>query len=105
MDEISREQKLALVRQIKTQYHQNQYDLYNREHLLYAASDIPEQHTKNNTSGSLKLRSVVAIILFLGIVLFDAFDISFAGVEMSQLFQILQTDYLETVISDWQAPL
>ena len=104
MDEISREQKLALVRQIKTQYHQNQYDLSNREQLLYAASEIPEQNAKNNTSGSLKFRSVVALLLFLLIVMFDSFDISPAGMEINQLFEFLQTDYLKS-FSGWQAPL
>lgn len=105
MAEISREQKLELVRQIKTQYHQNQYDLYNREHLLYATtSDIPQQNTKNNTSDSLKFRSVVTILIFIIIVLFDSFGIGPEGMEIKQLFEFLQTDYMES-FSGWQAPL
>lgn len=104
MDEISRAQKLELVRRIKTQYHQNQYDLYNREQLLYATSDIPEQNAKNNTSESLKFRGVVAIMLFLLVILLDSFHINPLGLEINQLFEMLQTDYLEA-ISDWQAPL
>ena len=105
MAEISRAQKLELVRQIKTQYHQNQYDLYNREQLLYAASAPSENSdTKNNTSDSLKFRSVVAVLLFLFIVLLDFWGMSLAGMEISQLFTILQRDYFE-LISGWQAPL
>jgi len=104
MDEISRAQKLELVRQIKSQYHQNQYDLFNREHLLYATPEISEGSKKNNTSESLKFRSVVAILLFLFVILLDSFGISPAGFEMNQLFEFLQTDYLE-LLSGWQAPL
>lgn len=104
MDGISREQKLELVRQIKTQYHQNKYDLYNREHLLYATPETSQDSTKNNTSESLKFRSVVAILLFLFVILLDSFGFKPLGIEMTQLFGILQTDYLES-ISDWQAPL
>jgi len=104
MDQLSRERKLELVRQIKTQYHQNQYDLYNREHLLYAASEIPEESLKNNTSESLKFRSVLAILLFLFIVLLDFWNVSLAGMEISQLINILQKDYLY-MFTGWQAPL
>ena len=104
MDEISRAQKLELVRQIKSQYSQNQYDLYNREHLLYATPEIPQPNTKNNTSESLKFRSVVAILLFIIIVLFDSFGIGPEGMEIKRLLKFLQTDYLET-FSGWQVPL
>lgn len=43
MENISTEQKLQLVQQIRSRYHENRYDLSNRERILYGkASTEPE---------------------------------------------------------------
>lgn len=102
MDDSSREAKLRLVRQVRNQYHQNQYDLSNREQILYgrqpesAFSDtnMPESVRPYTT---LRLRTAIAVILLLAVILFDRFGIRPGGMQMKELFALLSEDYQENV--------
>lgn len=114
MDDITMEKRLELVQQVRSQYHQNQYDLSNRERILYgrtsrkssaerdaASPDMALSDSKTpegaGTSGSLRLRAVLAGALVLAVILADRFGLRPAGMEMNQIFQLLSEDYQENV--------
>lgn len=106
MQDISVEKKLELVQQIKNQYHQNQYDMANREQILYGNNyrrDYYDQNIKMpeeadvSSSGSLRFRTFLAGLLLAGVILCDRLGISPAGMEMDQVFQLLSVDYQENV--------
>ena len=40
MSNVTTEQKLQLVQQVRSRYHEDQYDMSNRERLLYGRSSI-----------------------------------------------------------------
>lgn len=120
-DNTTIEKKLQLVKQIRSQYNQNQCDLSNREQILYgriscktslgsqndsfhkivrhgettAINDAED--TTVSASESLKLRSVLAAILFLFAILFDLFGVQPAGVKMQQVFEVIAADYQENM--------
>ncbi len=95
MNDITMEKKLQLVQQIRSQYHQNQYDLSNREQILYGK--IREEPKETGTSESLKLRCAVAIVGFLFVILLDSRGISLFGLNMEQVFTYIAADYRESV--------
>lgn len=107
MEDTSTEKKLQLVHQIRSQYHKNQFDMSNRERILYGSSytfDTTPINTamdiENNTtysSQSLKFRSAVAIMLLLFSILFDTLHIKPAGIEMKEIFNMIESDYLKNI--------
>lgn len=105
MEDITVEKKLQLVQQIKNQYHQNQYDMANREQILYGnnyrrdyVQDIktPENAVRIS-SASFRLRVFFAGLLLVGVILCDRLGFSPAGMDMNQVFTILSEDYQEKV--------
>lgn len=120
-DNTTIEKKLQLVKQIRSQYNQNQYDLSNREQILYGRASYKapsvsqsdsfhdivrrgEPAAINNGMGdtavaseSLKLRSALAVMLFVFAVLFDLLGVAPAGVKMQQVFEVIAADYQENM--------
>lgn len=109
MDDITMEKKLRMVQQIRSQYHQNRYDLSNREQILYGRTsersyaDYSEPLSDTTVQedalphGSFRLRAALAGILFMAVIVFDRLGLNPAGVEMKNVFQVIAEDYRENV--------
>lgn len=94
------ENRLRLVQQVKNQYHQNQYDMANREQILYGYHEdkkIPEE--ARASAGSFRLRLFLAGMLFIAVIFCDRLGICPAGMEMNEIFAMLETDYQENLIA------
>ena len=106
--ETTVDQKLELIRQVRSQYRQNQNDLMHRESILYdrpirpiANLDVSPtadnayydpyniQKKGSQTSGTLKIRFVTAVLLTTLVILFHQSHISPAGIHMEQVFLAL----------------
>ncbi|MBO4980629.1 MAG: hypothetical protein J6C84_01870 [Lachnospiraceae bacterium] len=107
------EKKLALVQQIRSTYNRNQYDLTNRERILYGRSSVhsePElsyrdsfrtgaveesfpQDTYTEGVSFFKLRLLLAAVLFLGVVLWDQKGSTLAGITADWVFDAIAADY------------
>ena len=119
-DNTTIEKKLQLVKQIRSQYNQNQYDLSNREQILYGrtsyktpslsrgdtfhdithgdeASSINGTEDTTLASGSLKVRSMLAVMLVVFAILFDLLGVAPGGVKMQQVFNAIAADYQENM--------
>lgn len=92
MSDISVDQKLRLIEQVRSQYHRDQYDLLHREQILYGrtASAAPDEPLR----GSFRIRLAAAVLLFILIVLLDQRDGNILGVTASRVFQSIENDCL-----------
>ncbi len=108
MSDTTVEKKLELVQQIRYKYNKNQFDLLNREQILYGRTmpressytyENPAEETEPVRS-TFKLRLFAAGILFVLIVALDITGKSLAGLETKQFFAILAQDY-EKEINAW----
>uniref|UniRef100_UPI0040576159 hypothetical protein n=1 Tax=Acetatifactor sp. TaxID=1872090 RepID=UPI0040576159 len=121
MEEITTEQKLQLVQQIRDQYNKNRYDMSNREQILYGRTSgmpapisygnvhheqafsaenyvsIDTTETNTTASESLKFRCAVAAMLFVFAVVFDLLGVMPLGLKMEQLFTYIAADYQDYV--------
>ena len=123
LKETTVDQKLELIRQVRSQYRQNQNDLMHRESILYdrplrsianteesfSSDDTyyePYQIQKkgSQTSGTLKIRYVLAFSLTALVILFHQNQIKPAGINMEQVFLTLEQDY-EDIIMSWSRSL
>ena len=116
MNNIDMEQKLQLVRQVRSRYHEDQCDMSHREQILYGKSDIPADRLEtaspyDDAYGDIrqpqgegftffKLRLWVAILLAVGVIVMDKNNISVAGITTEQIFQAISADY-EEMVEDW----
>lgn len=105
MEEISTEQKLQLVQQIRSQYNRNRYDMNHREQILYGRTSLLKESSTSEaeadvalTSVSLKFRCALAALLFIFTVVSDFFGIKPLGLEMQQIFKYIAADYRESMI-------
>lgn len=106
MSDITMEKKLELVQQVRSQYHKNQYDMSNREQILYGrctARDVYEQDspiaedTGEYRAFSLKLRLVLALVLLGAVIFLDRNNTKIAGIAMDEVFQAISADYYKEV--------
>lgn len=104
-----RDRKLQLVQQVRSRYHENQYDMSNRERILYGRTsvfsnpDYDENALPDSDDGSLssfKLRFFIALVLFGVIVFMDRSHISIGGITSEKLYGMISADY-EEKIEDW----
>lgn len=104
MNEITTEQKIQLVQQIRNQNSQNRYDMSARERILYgstppvASSNITD--TDNNkliASESLKCRGAIAAMLLIFAIVFEIMGVKLFGMEMEQIFTYISADYVDDV--------
>jgi len=122
MNNISVEQRLELVKQVRSKYYENQSDMMNREQILYGKSFPKNQDDIRNTrdmedfyqlktdneskedgifkDGTLKLRYALAAVALLTIILFDKSEKTLGGISMNEVFTAIQKDY-EEVIDAW----
>ena len=104
-----REKKLLLVQQVRSRYQENQYDMSNREQIMYGRTSIFDRpdHEENMLSGpedaslsSFKLRLLIAIVLFGIVVYIDRSHTEIGGLTSEKLFRMISANY-EEKIEDW----
>lgn len=120
MSEISMEQKLQLVQQVRSRYHEDRYDLSNRERLLYGKTslmpDRQEYPAYRNTpyedtygqaplSGEsplsfFRVRFVIAGLLLAAVIIMDRNGINVAGITTDKIYEMISADY-EEKIEEW----
>ncbi len=107
MSDVSTEQKLRLIQQVRSRYDRNQFDLSNRERIIYGKSytkSSPIYGEKDSTEpdtappySTFKLRLALAFLLGLAIISMDKRDIKIAGITSDQIFQAISADFEENI--------
>lgn len=127
MSEITTEQKLKLVQQVRSRYDENRYDLSNRERLLYGRTsltpDSREQYAAEPGSGSrsmrgdygydggygeslpygertvsfFRLRFLLAALLLAAVIVMDKNGIDVAGITSEKIYEMISADYEEKI--------
>lgn len=104
MSDVTTEQKLQLVQQIRSKHSENQYDMYNREQILYGrgaqsfrGQEYPEAP---KIPSSFRLRLLLAILLFSAVIAMDVNEVKIAGVNMKKIAEIISEDY-EDKFDEW----
>jgi hypothetical protein len=112
---VSLEQKLQLVQQVRSRYQENQYDMFNRERILYGKTSLPPEERRGMTyrdmymedaipgEGAvsfLKMRFFLAAFLFAAVIFMDKNNINVAGITTEKIFQAISADYDEK-IEEW----
>lgn len=106
MRDVTTEQRLRLVQQVRSRYQENQYDLSNRERILYGKSfvrEAPENLPQENPDidpkpiSSFKLRLIIAVLLGAAVIFMDRNDIKIAGITSEQVYQAISADFEENI--------
>ena len=116
MSETTMEQKLQLVRQVRSRYHENQYDLSNRERILYGKTSIVPSRAgymspydegygdpylpEGQPVPFSKLRLWLALFLVTAVILLDQNGTEVAGITAEKIFEVISADY-EEVLETW----
>ncbi|MCI9188594.1 MAG: hypothetical protein HFH84_03020 [Lachnospiraceae bacterium] len=120
MSDITMEQKLRLVQQVRSRYHENQYDLSNREQILYGKTSAGLQNEDALRYGEpyyentvrpeeasfsfLKFRMWIALFLVTAVIVMDRNHMEVAGITAEKIFEVISADY-EEVIETWAEAL
>ena len=99
---------MQLVQQIRSRYHENQYDLSNRERILYgrsgaqtAAFPDPEPELEQPYPSSFfRVRLLVALLLFGLVVAMDRGGFQVAGFTADKILEAISADY-EEKLDQW----
>lgn len=116
------EKKLQLVRQVRSRYSEDQYDLSNREMLLYGKTDLPGRDTVSpyadagysdggryageslsepeEPPSSMKLRFLLAVLLFGAVVFLDQSHTASGRITAEKIYSAISADY-EDQLKDW----
>lgn len=106
MRDVTTEQRLRLVQQVRSRYHENQYDLSNRERILYGKSFVREapENLQQETPdvdpkpiSSFKLRLMIAILLGAAVIFMDRNNTKIAGITSEQIYQAISADFEENI--------
>lgn len=109
MSDVTMEQKLQLVRQIRSRYNENQYDMSNRERILYGkfshgSRSMADGRTEDTEAPErisfFKLRFLLALLFFLTVVVMDTNDMKVAGITTEKIYRAISADY-EEKIDEW----
>lgn len=104
MGDITVEKKMQLVQQVRSQYNRNQYDLMNREKILYGYTS-PNRMRSEETAGfemdtdipadisTFKLRFLAAVILFVTVATLDLTGSSLFGITPSKIYECISQDF------------
>lgn len=111
MSDITVDQKMQLIRQVRSQYNKDQYDLMHREQLLYGRTtpgrmtiqktpetgmlteDFPTVGTElPGQFSTLKLRLLAAVVLFLAVLAMDINGTRVFGISTSSIFESISKD-------------
>lgn len=107
MSDTTMEQKLALIQQVRSSHDRNQFDLTNRERILYGKTssrsylqngfyDTPYKNPDEiEDTGMMlfKLRFMIAAVLLAAVILLDLKGGSFAGITTGEMFDAIARDY------------
>lgn len=114
-DFTTMEKKLQLVQQVRSRYNENQYDMSNRERILYGRASAAERPDYNrslyydenvlpdsegDSVSSFKLRFFIALVLFGIVVFMDRSHVAIGGITSEKLYGMISADY-EEKIEDW----
>ena len=106
MKNVSSEQKLQLIQQIRSRYNEDRYDMRDRERILYGRESVrpweedgidPERERPQST---FRLRVLVAVLLFAAVVMIDSNGTSLWGLTAEKIYQIISTDYEDKIV-EW----
>lgn len=116
MSDTTMEQKLRLVQQVRSRYQEDQYDLSNRERILYGRTSIGSDRYGYNTSpyddpyqeggpvqgqvSSFRLRLFLAVFLVIMVIAMDTNGITVAGITTEKIYEVISADY-EEVLETW----
>lgn len=113
MSNVTTEQKIRLIQQIRSRYREDRYDMYNRERILYGKAaqppepDFPEEPTggpggmeyPERVSG-FRVRLFLAAFLFAALVVMDVNEIRIGGITAQKVMEVIAVDY-EEKIDEW----
>lgn len=106
MSDVTTEQKLQLVQQIRSRHNENRYDMYNREQILYGRAaqfyGSPESSELPKAPSSFRLRFLLAILLFAVVVAMDINEINLAGITTEKIAEVISADF-EEKFDEWVA--
>lgn len=113
MSDVTMEQKLRLVQQVRSRYNEDQYDMSNRERILYGKSARREYwrvgadtETPETTPAlsSFKVRLVLAALLAVLLIAMDKNDGKIAGITSNEIFRAISADF-EDNMAEWVAAM
>ena len=103
MNDVTTEQKLQLVQQIRAKYNENRYDMYNREQILYGrAAQNHQRPESSKMPSSFRFRLLLSVILVVLLYAMDVNEISLAGITTEKIAEMISADY-ENRIDEWVA--
>ena len=105
MSDVTTEQKLRLIQQVRSRYNQNQLDLSNRERIIYgkSLSKLPYDERETNVSdvkplpSTFRIRLILALLLGATVISMDRNDIKIAGITSDQIYQAISADFEENI--------
>lgn len=106
MSDVTTEQKLRLIQQVRSRYNQNQVDLSDRERIIYGKSFSKVPYNERETiaaddadphPSSFKLRLMIALLLGAMVISMDRNDIKIAGITSDQIYQAISADFEENI--------
>ena len=105
MSDVSTEQKLRLIQQVRSRYNQNQFDLSNRERIIYGKSFSKVPYNDKETMDSdakpqpstFKMRLMIALLLGAAVISIDRNNIKIAGITSEQIYQAISADFEENI--------
>lgn len=112
MSEITTEQRLQLVQQIREIYRNNKYDMRCREQILYGnqdtccdksdydKADYDAYSQEQLPASSLKGRMILAFLVFMAIVILNENGIKIAGITSNKIIEMISADY-EAKVNTW----
>lgn len=109
MSDVTMERKLRLVQQIRSRYNQDQYDMYNRERILYGRTNPPEVRPfpgdPDNAElpvrfSAFRMRMLLAVLLAAAVIAMDVNGIEVGGITADKILEVISMDY-EDRIDEW----
>ncbi len=101
MSDVTMERRLRLVKQIRSRYNEDQYDLSNRERILYGQSSRPREDFAeagddaawNTPVSTFRIRLITAILLLAAVIAIDMNGTKIAGITSEDIFRAISADY------------
>lgn len=109
MSDATMEQKLRLVRQVRSRYNEDMYDMSNREQVLYGKTSITPDRLYSDRQpsageepavSSFRTRLWTAILLLLAVIVMDINDMNVAGITTEKIYEVISADY-EQALEAW----
>ena len=116
MSDATMEQKLRLVQQVRSRYQEDQYDLSQRERILYGRTGVGLRGTGYDDSyedfyrerdmpvqgeiSSFRLRLFLAMFLAMLLIIMDINHMTVAGITSEKIYEVISADY-EAGLETW----